>query len=322
MKAIIFDGALTIREDYPLPEPKEKEALIRVTMAGICNTDREIMNGYLGFHGVMGHEFVGIVEGAPEERRDLIGKRVVGEINCGCGTCEYCRKGLEKHCPSRTTLGIQGRDGAFAEFLTLPVSNLHLVPDNISDEEAVFTEPLAAALEISEQIHIKPTDSILVLGDGKLGLLCSLALGLTGARVTLAGKHETKLKIARNQHIDTLDVSTGKQNEEKAYDIVVEATGRADGFEKAMKLTKPGGTIVLKSTVASSSEMNLAPLVIHEITLVGSRCGPFDAAIRALEKRRIDVRPIISGIYKFKDAREAFDRAQAKESLKIIIDFR
>ncbi len=322
MKAIIFDGALTFRDDYPLPEPKEREALIRVIMAGICNTDREIMHGYRGFHGVMGHEFVGVVEAAPEGRTDLIGKRVVGEINCGCGVCDYCRKGMEKHCPSRTTLGIQGKDGAFAEFLTLPVSNVHLVPDTVYDEEAVFAEPLAAALEISEQIHIKPTETILVLGDGKLGLLCALALGLTGACVTLAGKHESKLKIARNQHIETIDVSAGQEHKEQAYDIVVEATGRADGFEKAMKLTKPGGTIVLKSTVASSSEMNLAPLVIHEITLVGSRCGPFDAAIHTLEKRLIDVRPMISGIYRFKDAREAFKKAQAKESLKIIIDFR
>ena len=322
MKAIIFDGMLTFREDYPCPEPKEKEALIRVIMAGICNTDREIMNGYLGFHGVIGHEFVGIVEAAPEGCTDLIGKRVVGEINCGCGVCEYCRKRIEKHCPARTTLGIQGRDGAFAELLTLPVSNLHLVPDTVSDEEAVFAEPLAAALEISEQIHIKPTDNILVLGDGKLGLLCALVLGVTGARVTLAGKHEAKLKIAEDQHIETRDISTGKDNEKKVYDIVVEATGRVDGLAKAMKLTKPGGTIVLKSTVASSAEMNLALLVIHEITLVGSRCGPFDAAIHTLEKRLIDVRPMISGIYRFKDAREAFKMAQAKESLKIIIDFR
>jgi threonine dehydrogenase-like Zn-dependent dehydrogenase len=322
MKAIIFDGALVFREDYPRPEPKENEALIRVIVAGICNTDREIMKGYLGFHGVMGHEFVGIVEAAPEGWTNLIGKRVVGEINCGCGACDYCRKGMEKHCPSRTTLGIQGRDGAFAEYLVLPVSNLHAVPDGVSDEEAVFAEPLAAALEISQQIHIKPTDNILVLGDGKLGLLCALTLGLTGARVTLAGKHEAKLKIAKNQHIETLDMSTSKDNEKKAYDIVVEATGRADGFEQAMKLTKPGGTIVLKSTVASSSEMNLAPLVIHEITLVGSRCGPFDAAIGTLEKRLIDVQPMISGIYRFDDAREAFESAQAKESLKIIIDFR
>lgn len=322
MKAIVFDGALIFREDYPLPEPKENEALIRVTMAGICNTDREIMNGYLGFQGVIGHEFVGIVESAPDEWIDIIGKRVVGEINCGCGACPYCQKGLEKHCPSRTTLGIQGRDGAFAEYLTLPVSNLHLAPDSVSDEEAVFTEPLAAALEINEQIHVKPTDSVLVLGDGKLGLLCTLALGLTGARVTLAGKYESKLKVARNQHIDTVNAITVQENKEKTYDIVVEATGRADGFEKAMILTKPGGTIVLKSTVASLSEMNLAPLVIQEITLIGSRCGPFDAAIRALEERRIDVRPIISGIYRFKDARKAFDRAQERESLKIIIDFR
>ena len=197
MKAVIFDGTLKFIDDYSVPEPGEKEALIRVNMAGICNTDMEITKGYLGFQGVMGHEFVGIVERAPEYATSLINKRVVGEINCGCGSCNYCKGGLQKHCPSRTTLGIWGKDGVFAEYTTLPIANLHVVPDSISDEEAVFVEPLAAAYEIQEQVKIRPEHTVLVLGDGKLGLLCALALNLSGAQVILAGKHDQKLNIAR-----------------------------------------------------------------------------------------------------------------------------
>ncbi len=322
MKAIVFDDELKCIENYPVPEPKEKEALVRVGMAGICNTDIEITRGYLGFHGVIGHEFVGVVEKAPENAKNLIGKRVVGEINCGCGVCDDCRKGMGKHCQRRTTLGIQGKDGAFAQYAALPIANLHLVPDSIPDEEAVFTEPLAAAFEITEQVSIKPKDNILVLGDGKLGLLCAFVLRLTQAHVTLAGRHETKLSIARNQHIRTLDVTGEKPGDEKTYDIVVEATGSAEGFKMALQLVKPRGTIVLKSTVTAPSEINLAPLVIDEITLIGSRCGPFEPALHALAQKHIDVKPLISGIYTFDKAREAFKKAQEKGILKVIIDFR
>jgi threonine dehydrogenase-like Zn-dependent dehydrogenase len=321
MKAIVFDGTLKYRENYPVPEPGEKEVLVRVSLAGICNTDIEIMNGYLGFHGVMGHEFVGLVEGAPENAKNLVGKRVVGEINCGCGLCDFCKGGLAKHCPTRTTLGIQGKDGAFAEYVTLPVSNVHTIPDNIADEEAVFTEPLAAAFEITEQVHIKPTDRVLVLGDGKLGLLCSFVLGLMEADVTLAGKHEGKLSIAEKGHIRTLNRAYEKPHEKK-YDIVVEATGSVEGFKDALQLTKPRGTIVLKSTVAATPKMDGARLVIDEIHVVGSRCGPFGPALRALAQRRIGVKPLISAIYTFDRSQEAFEKAQGNESLKIIIDFR
>jgi threonine dehydrogenase-like Zn-dependent dehydrogenase len=322
MKAIVFDGVLKFVDDYPIPEPDEKEALIRVSMAGICNTDIEITRGYLGFRGVLGHEFVGIVEKAPEYAAGLIHRRVVGEINCGCGTCDYCKAGLEKHCPSRTTIGIQGKDGIFAEYAALPVPNLYVVPETVSDEEAVFVEPLAAAYEIQEQIEIKPAHAILVLGDGKLGLLCALVLNLSGAQVTLAGKHDKKLKIAGHQQIQTVNVGTEALGKEKKYDIVVEATGSAEGFEMALRYIKPRGTIVLKSTIASSQKINLAPLVIDEITLIGSRCGPFEAAIEALAQKRIDVKPLISGIYTIRDAEAAFEAAMKKENLKIIIDFR
>jgi threonine dehydrogenase-like Zn-dependent dehydrogenase len=322
MKAIIFDGALKLIDDYPVPEPGEKEALIRVSMAGICNTDIEITRGYLGFHGVMGHEFVGIVEWAPEHAAGLINRRVVGEINCGCGSCDYCTTGMQKHCLSRTTLGIQGKDGVFAEYTTLPVSNLHTIPDNVSDEEAVFTEPLAAAYEIHEQVKIKPAHEVLVLGDGKLGLLCALVLHLAGVHVTLVGRHDKKLNIAGNQQIQTVNTSSEKPCKESKYDIVIEATGSVEGFEAALRYIKPRGTIVLKSTIASSQKINLAPLVIDEITLKGSRCGPFKAAIHILAQKRIDVKPLISGIYTIENAQKAFEEAMKKENFKIIIDFR
>jgi threonine dehydrogenase-like Zn-dependent dehydrogenase len=321
MKAIVFDGALKFVDDYSVPEPGENEALIRVSMAGICNTDMEITRGYLGFHGVMGHEFVGIVEQAPEYAAGLINRRVVGEINCGCGTCDYCKAGMQKHCPSRTTLGIQGKDGIFAEYATLPVSNLYTIPDNVSDGEAVFTEPLAAAYEIHEQVKIKPAHEVLVLGDGKLGLLCALVLNLAGVQVTLAGRHAKKLNIAADQRIQTVNTTFEKPDKVRKYDIVVEATGSAEGFESALGYVKPRGTIVLKSTIASSQKINLAPLVIDEITLKGSRCGPFKAAIHILAQKGIDVNQLISGIYTLENAQEAFEEAQKKENLKILIDF-
>ncbi|HVN97046.1 MAG TPA: alcohol dehydrogenase catalytic domain-containing protein [Syntrophorhabdaceae bacterium] len=321
MKAIVFDGALSCRQDHPIPRPQDNEALIRVSLAGICNTDMEIIRGYLGFHGIMGHEFVGRVVEAPPNGRGLLGKRVVGEINCGCGVCDFCRAGHKEHCPHRKTLGIRSKNGAFAEFVTLPLSNLHVVPDSISDEEATFTEPLAAAFEIACQVHIKPTDRILVVGDGKLGLLCALVLALTEADVTLTGNHEHKLSIARQAHLRTINRSR-KRPHKAEYDLVVEATGRAEGLAEAIEHVRSMGTIVLKSTVEAVSEIHLAPLVVKEITVVGSRCGPFKPALRALTQKRIHVQPLISGIYRFDNALEALHRAQENKSLKIILDFR
>jgi threonine dehydrogenase-like Zn-dependent dehydrogenase len=321
MKAIRFDGELKYTAGYPAPVSQEGEALIKIKMAGICNTDLEIIKGYLGFKGIMGHEFVGIVEKVIGAGQDLIGKRVAGDINCACGACDYCMKGLKTHCPNRKTLGIVNKDGAFAEYITLPVDNLHIVPESVADEEAVFTEPLAAAFEISEQIHIRPTDRILVMGDGKLGILISLALNLTGADVTLAGKHDAKLAIAGAQGVKTMNtiispVSSG------SYDIVVEATGTPEGFELALQLVKPRGMVVLKSTVARGKEINLAPVVIDEIQVIGSRCGPFEPALRALSRRLIDVKPLITKIYRPEQAEEAFEKAEEKGALKVLIDFR
>jgi len=319
MKAIVFDGKLKYVKNFAVPEPEAGEALIRVNLAGICNTDLEIMNGYLGFKGIIGHEFVGIVENVKSLSKNLIGRRVVGEINCGCGACNYCLAGLQKHCPDRKTLGIVGKNGVFAEYVTLPTANLLEIPDNVTDEEAVFAEPLAATLEITEQFHIKPTDKILVIGDGKLGILASLSLRLTQADITLAGKHESKLQVAREQHVNTIKLKDLKLI--KHYDIVVEATGSVDGFDIALQLVKPRGTIVLKTTVAHGKEMNLAPVVIDELQVLGSRCGPFEPALRAMANKLIDVKPLISAIYKPDQALTAFKKANEKGSLKILLDF-
>jgi threonine dehydrogenase-like Zn-dependent dehydrogenase len=320
MKAIVFDERLRFAGNRKKPVPAHGEALIRVTMAGICNTDMEIIKGYLGFHGTIGHEFTGIVEAQGGRSRRLLGKRVVGEINCGCGHCDLCLEGLEKHCPDRTTTGILGREGAFAEYMTLPVGNLHRIPDKLTDEEAVFTEPLAAAFEILEQVAIRREDHVLVLGDGKLGILCALALRLTGAHVFLAGKHPAKLAIARDQGVSV--VLTKDLSPNSTYDIVVEATGSADAFETAMKLTRPRGKIVLKSTVAHGAPINLAPLVIDEITVIGSRCGPFKPALKALADGRIDVKPLISAVFLPEEAKKAFAVAKNRNTLKVLIDFR
>jgi alcohol dehydrogenase len=319
MKAVIWDKNLRYVNDCPVPVPPEGEALVRIRMAGICNTDLEITKGYMGFTGVPGHEFVGTVEKIGEPFRHLAGKRVVGEINCACGKCAYCLRGMKTHCPSRTTLGIAGRDGAFAEYITIPAENLMEVPDDVSDEEAVFAEPLAAAFEITDQVHVKPTDRVLVMGDGKLGLLSAFVLSLTQAGVTLTGRHEDKLKIARDKQIEA--VSLRDLGEDRVYDIVVEATGTAEGIAQALSLVKPRGTIVLKSTVAESKEISLTPVVVDEIKVIGSRCGPFEPALRALSRGLIDVKPLITAICPIEKALEAFERAEDKNSLKVLISF-
>ena len=319
MKAIEFNKELKIIENYPMPEPQKGEALIKIITAGICNTDIEIMKGYMGFSGILGHEFVGIVEKINDSNQDLINQRVVGEINCGCGSCEYCLKGFETHCPSRTVLGIFNKNGCFADYITLPLKNIYKVPEKISNKEAVFAEPLAAAFEILDQIQIKPTDKVLILGDGKLGLLISLVLNLTQAEIILVGKHQEKLAIAKNQNVNTKLLSDLVI--EKNYDVVVEATGSINGFELSQKLVKPRGTIVLKSTVASEKALNLAPIVIDEIKIIGSRCGSFKPALRALEKNLINVIPLISEEYNFNEALKAFELSKTKGILKVLINF-
>ncbi len=322
MKAIVFDKELKLDTNYKKPEPKAGEALIKVSMAGICNTDYEITKGYMGYVGILGHEFVGIVENVNSTKPEELawkGKRVVAEISYGCDSpdCEWCAKKNYRHCPNRHTLGIWKKDGCFAEYMTMPVNVLFEVPQNVPDEQAVFVEPLAAACEITEQLHIEPAQKVLVLGDGKLGLTTALALSAQNLDVLLVGKHKNKLDIAEAQGVKTALLQEFKQ--EKIYDVVVEATGTASGFETSMGLTKPRGVLVLKSTVATGKELNLAPIVIDEITVLGSRCGQFGPALRLLKNNRIDFKPFISGIYSIDDALEAFEANKSKESLKILI---
>src|SRR6266566_3250997 len=318
-----------LEKNYPLLDLQSGEALIRLVLAGICNTDLEITRGYLAFQGVLGHEFVGIVEAVHEgpgasPPTYLVGKRVVGEINAAChrSNCPYCQRGMPTHCPDRTTLGIVNRNGAFAEYLTLPIANLHLVPDTVSDEEAVFVEPLAANFEMLEQVHLHPTDTVIVLGDGKMGQLAAQVLALTGCHVKMVGKHKDKLALAEQHGIETyllVDVQQAIAKGKRRSDMVVECTGSAQGLELALRLTRPRGTLFLKSTVADKSTLNLAPIVIDEIRVQGSRCGPFAPAIRALSQRRVDVRSLISARHSLDDVLAAFEHAKQPDVLKVLV---
>src|SRR5574344_1656467 len=321
MKAVVFDKELKLVNNYEKPVPKKGEALVRVTLAGICNTDFEITKGYMGYVGILGHEAVGVVEEINDDDKSLLGKRVVPEISYGCKKpeCPWCAQKLYRHCPERHTLGIFHKDGVFAQYFTMPVEVLFEVPQNVPDTQAVFVEPLAAALEITEQHHIKKKKKVVILGDGKLGLITALALNAQNIDVLLVGKHQNKLDIAKAQGVQTQLLHEFKV--EKIYDVVVEATGTAGGFESAMALTKPRGVLVLKSTVASGKELNLAPIVIDEITVLGSRCGQFPAALRLLKSGRVDFSPMISAIYDSDHSIEAFEKNKEKDTLKVLIDF-
>ena len=292
------------------------EALVRVLLSGICNTDLEIARGYAGFRGTIGHEFVGLVE--ESTNRTLVGRRVVGEINAGCGKCDLCRAGDSRHCASRTVLGIHGRDGAHAEFLQLPTENLFPVPDNVRDEHAVFTEPLAAACGVLERVSISRSDRVAVIGDGKLGLLCAQVLALTGASLLLIGKHSSKLRIAERRGIET---ATPKQaaKRSKQFDVVVEASGAAAGFALALDLLRPKGQLVLKSTFHGRTEIDAARVVVDEISIVGSRCGRFTPALDLLKKDAVDVDSLISEEYALSKGVHAMRRAGVKGVLKVLL---
>jgi threonine dehydrogenase-like Zn-dependent dehydrogenase len=295
------------------------EALVRVHLSGICNTDLEIARGYAGFKGTIGHEFVGVVEESPDN--SLVGQRVVGEINAGCGKCELCAAGDPRHCNDRTVLGILGRDGAHAEFLRLPIKNLLPVPDKVLDEHAVFTEPLAAACGIMERVAIKPGSRVAIIGDGKLGLLCAQAIALSGAGVLLIGKHAEKLRIAERRGIETANIKTaGKLMRE--FDVVVEASGSPSGFVGALGLLRPRGTLVLKSTFQGPGkieEIDQARLVVDEITILGSRCGRFQPALDLLKKGAIDIDSLISEEYPLSRGVHAMERAGKKGVLKVFL---
>ncbi len=314
MLALRIDPSGVRVADVPPPAPRPGYATLDVALAGICNTDLEIARGYMGFSGTLGHEVVGTVCDGPAE---WLGVRAVAEINFGCGACGACARGLSRHCPTRTVMGILGADGAIAEQVIVPVANLHRVPDGVPDEAAVFAEPLAAAFEIPAEIAIERGCRALVLGDGKLGLLAALVLQQAGADVLAVGKHEAKLGILRRAGI-----ATSLSPTEGGFDVVVEATGSAGGFATAVAMTRPRGTLVLKSTVADRPNVDLAPVVIHEIRVQGSRCGPFPPAIDALARGSIDVSPLVSGRYALEDAALALERAKAPGVLKVLVGAR
>ncbi len=315
MKALVFEETLSLK-DIPVPKPASGEALIKVSIAGICKTDVEISRGYMNFKGVPGHEFVGVVESSPEPYQ--IGTRVVGEINAGCGECLQCRQGLERHCFNRTVLGIAGRNGAFAEYLTLPARNLVPVPEAVPDEKAVFVEPRAAAVEILEQMAVRPVDSVLVIGDGKLGLLVSMVLRLTGCNLKLVGKHPDKLALFSTIG-GSVELLESFSVDNHSFDIVIEASGHPSGWELALRNLRPRGTVVLKSTYHGTMNFDSAPLVINEVTVMGSRCGRFEPALRLMEQGLIDPTPLISGIFPMDRIEDAFNRSLEKDSLKILV---
>jgi threonine dehydrogenase-like Zn-dependent dehydrogenase len=321
MRALHWNGhELRYNLAYPTPivgatgsRPIVSTALIKVHLAGICSTDLQIFKGYMGFTGVPGHEFVGSVSDGPAE---LAGRRVVGEINFACGRCDACRRDLGRHCPNRRVMGILKADGAFAEYVSVPVENLHIVPDHVGDEEAVFAEPLAAAFEILTQIQLDPGDEVLVLGDGKLGNLCAQVLHLTGARVTALGKHADKLALIKKAGVRTILLNDWQA---RLFDVVVEATGSASGLELALSAVRPRGTLVLKSTIAGNHQTSLAPIVINEINVIGSRCGPFSDALDALAARQVSVTPLIERVYSLGDGVVAVTHAATPGARKILL---
>ncbi len=314
MRALLYhDGQIRLTE-VPTPTPAKGEALIRLLVAGVCETDLEILKGYMDFRGILGHEFVGIVEQAENEH--LRGRRVVGEINCVCGQCRYCQLEMPHHCLSRTVLGIQGRDGAFAEYLVLPEANLHPVSNAIRDDVAVFTEPVASAFRILEQVTVTEQERVIVLGDGKLGQLIAQVLWLNTKRLLCVGKHRWKLELLRRLNIPTAHVDDPI---EPHADMVVDATGSLDGLEFALRLVRPEGTIVLKTTVAQAAQLHLATPAINEVRIIGSRCGPFRPALEALTLGTVEVRHLISEMYTLDDGEKALKRASDPDVVKVLI---
>jgi len=322
MKAIYFDRRNLSLRELPDPRPAPGEALIKVRLAGVCNTDIELAKGYMDFEGVLGHEFVGTVTECPDA--EWVGRRVVGEINLACGTCAYCKSDMRRHCPFRAVLGIFKKDGVFAEYVTLPVANLHEVPAGTPDEVAVFTEPVAAGFSIIERLQGVEGRKIALLGDGKLGLLASRVLAAAGADVTLAGRHTDKLKLAATDKIKTVLVDQllrdAANDVYATFAVVVEATGRPDGFDAAVKLVRPRGIIVVKTTTAEPVPTDLAKVVVNEIMVLGSRCGLFPPAIQALASGAVKVDDLVAMKLPLSRGIEAINRASRPGTLKALID--
>jgi threonine dehydrogenase-like Zn-dependent dehydrogenase len=316
MQALVLShGRLSYQTHYPQPNPIPSEALVRVTLAGICSTDLELVKGYGGgFEGILGHEFVGVVEQAADEK--WIGRRVVGSINIGCNRCATCAQHGPEHCPHRAALGIHQRDGAFADYLTLPTANLHLVPDNVPDETAVFTEPLAAALRIREQVPLRPSNKTAVVGPGRLGLLVAQVLALAGGDVTVIGRRPQSLDLPAQ-----LGLATGLVAEfaDNSFDFVVEATGNEAGFATSLRLIRPLGTLILKSTFQGKANIDLTKLVVSEINVLGSRCGPFAPALRLLERRQVNTQSLIDAEYPLSEGLAAFEQAAQPGVRKILL---
>lgn len=314
MRAVeLRDGEVTVRTDYPEPAAAPGEVRVRVLQAGICETDLQLVAGYMNFNGVLGHEFVGVAENGR-----FAGQRVAGEINCWCGECEYCDAGLGNHCPRRSVLGILNRDGAFADCVMLPERNLHPIPDSVSNDAAVFVEPLAAAFQIPAQVALTSSMRAIVLGDGRLGNLCAQVIANAGCRLTVVGKHKTKLSLLESRGIETAILS--EVDETRFADVVVDCTGSATGIPTALRFVKPRGTIVQKTTVAGEQKLSLATFVIDEIQLLGSRCGPFSEAIEALRNQTVDVLPLITKRYVLNETNEALRTATEAGQLKVILD--
>ena len=318
MKALIYDGTSIRLKDTDIPKRGPDEALVKISKAGICRTDVELAKGYMNFSGILGHEFVGVVEEA--ENDSLKGKRVTASINIACKKCPLCLSGRENHCPEREVIGISGRRGAFAEYISLPLSNLIPIPEGVGDEIAVFAEPLAAAMRITEQISVKPTDRVLVLGDGKMGLLTAQHLALTGCDIVVEGRYPEKLK-----HLEPYSIRTRLQNtmkSEEPFDIVVEATGNPEGISLALKKVKPEGVVILKSTHSSNTSIDKNAIVVNEIKVLGSRCGNMKASLRMLERGRVRVSHLISAIYPLSAGEQAFEYARGRNSLQVLLDMK
>lgn len=314
MRALTYIDRLRLETSYPEPERLPGEALLRVRVAGICATDLELIRGYMDFEGVLGHEFVAEVVEA--DTSALVGRRVVGEINCPCRECPTCAEGLPNHCPLRTVLGILERDGAFADYTTLPEACLHQIPEELDERAAVFAEPLAAALQVLEQAPVDGETTVCVLGDGKLGILVAQVLHSTGCRLTVLGHHEDKLDILRARGIAA---SLAEEAPGVRYQVVVDATGLPEGLAQALGLVAPRGTVVLKTTVAGETTLTLAPVVIDEVTVVGSRCGPLDKAVEWLAAGRVEVEPLIEAAYPLSEGIEAFRHAARRGARKILL---